>query len=151
MCVCVCVCVCNGKLCKPKCYIPFEMIAWWDSLGAIPVSSTLIHHFAMQDAISVIVSIKQCERIKQTPHHRKLGPHSSFARGDVNKTRGGSRCPVGGAPTLREAPTYDFAKFSLEKCMPLRNFRPLEGGGTPGAPLWIRHWKPCKVVATKPR
>ena len=44
--------------------------------------------------------------------NRKLGPCSSFARGDVNKTRVGSRCPVGGAPTLREAPTYDFSKFS---------------------------------------
>ena len=84
----------------------------------------------MQDAISVIVLIKQCERIKQTPQHRKLGPHSSFARGDVNKTRSGSRIPrlQEGAPTLWEAPTYDSTKIS-EKMHEIEKILGREGGG----------------------
>ena len=42
--------------------------------------------------------------------------------------------PIGGAPTLQGAPTYDFTKF----CEKLHEIEKILGRR--GAPPWIRHW-----------
>ena len=117
-------CVCNGKLCKPECYTPFEMIAWRDSFGAKPVPSTLIHNFAMQDAISVIVSIKPRERIKQKT--RTLFLFCTW-RCKQNQGRILDALLVRGA-NPREAQTYDFFQIFRKNAWNWENFRPLGGG-----------------------